>query len=303
MTETLLEAVTRHTAAHAGSNVLTTAIEGLSFLRSPQERQPSYRIHKPALCIVVQGTKWAIFGDRRIEYGAGQALVVSIEMPILGRIAAATPDKPYLGIVLEFDTGILREVIETLDPPPLSTGKVGSGVFVTNFDGALTDCIQRMIRLLDTPRAIPTLYPLTMREICYWLLTGPHGGEVASVTLLNSHTRSVIHAIHLLRDQYTESVRIEELAARVQMSPSAFHRQFKSITSLTPLQYQKQLRLLEARRLMLTDATSAEIAAFQVGYESASQFSREYTRMFGAPPRRDIVRMQTVVTHPHDKEL
>ena len=132
------------------------------------------------------------------------------------------------------------------------------------------------------------LYPSIMREICYWLLTGPHGAEVARIALANSHAQRVISAIHALRDRFAESVRIEDLASIAQMSSSAFHREFKALTSMTPLQYQKQLRLLEARRLMVTDAANVETAAFQVGYESASQFSREYSRMFGAPPRRDL---------------
>jgi len=131
-----------------------------------------------------------------------------------------------------------------------------------------------------------------MREICYWLLTGPHGGEVIKMTMAKSHTRLVISAIHSLRDRFSEPIRIEELASAAQMSPSAFHRQFKSITSITPLQYQKQLRLLEARRLMVADEANVETAAFQVGYESPSQFSREYSRMFGMSPRRDVASLR-----------
>jgi len=160
---------------------------------------------------------------------------------------------------------------------------------VTNFDGPLADCALRMVRLLGTPQAIPVLYPAIMREICYWLLSGPEGGEVVQMTLANSHARCVLSAIHCLRERFAEPVRIEELASVAHLSPSAFHRQFKSITSMTPLQYQKQLRLLEARRLMVTEEATVETAAFQVGYESSSQFSREYSRMFGLPPRRDAV--------------
>ncbi len=292
MPETLVEVVTRHTGGQGGAGAFETAIPGLTLLRSPHEKRPSHLIHKPALCIVVQGIKWAIFGEKRVDYGAGQAMVVSIEMPICGRVAEASPSKPYLGVIVEFDIGIMREVLETLDPPPQMACGVNRGVFVTDFDGPLAECVLRLVRLLDTPGAIPALYPLVMREICYWLLTGPHGGEVAGVALVGAHTTSVIRAIHALRDRFAQPVRIKELAARAGMSPSAFHRQFKEVTSMTPLQYQKQLRLLEARRLMLTDAAGAETAAYQVGYESASQFSREYTRMFGSPPRRDAVRMR-----------
>ena len=135
-----------------------------------------------------------------------------------------------------------------------------------------------------------------MREICYWILTGPHGGEVMKMTLANSYAQRVISAIHTLRDRFAEPVRIEELALVAQMSPSAFHRHFKAMTSMTPLQYQKRLRLLEARRLIVTDAANVETAAFQVGYESPSQFSREYSRMYGAPPRRDVSALRAMAS-------
>jgi transcriptional regulator GlxA family with amidase domain len=133
-----------------------------------------------------------------------------------------------------------------------------------------------------------------MREICYWLLTGPHGGDVARLTLRNSPSQRVIAALHSLRGRFRETVRVEELAELAHMSASAFHRQFKALTSLTPVQYQKQLRLLEARRLIFAAGLSAEAAAFEVGYESASQFSREYARMFGAPPKRDLHRLRSM---------
>lgn len=146
--------------------------------------------------------------------------------------------------------------------------------------------------LLDLPEAIPMLAPLVMHESSYWLLTSPSGGDIARVALADNHSRQLVRAIHLLRDRFMDRVPINELAMRAGMGPSTFHRQFKAFTSMTPLQYQKQLRLLEARRLMATDAANAETAAFQVGYESPSQFSREYVRMFGAPPRRDIVELR-----------
>ena len=237
-----------------------------------------------------------MFGDRRFDYRAGQALVVSVEMPLLGRVAEASPSVPYLGLIIEFDLAIMREVLEGLGSPLPSGGELKPGLFVADLEGPLMDCTLRMVRLLSTPEAIPALRPLILREICYWLLTGPHGGEVAKLALANTHTQSIIQAIHSLRDRFAEPVRIEELAETARMSGSSFHRQFKAITSMTPLQYQKHLRLLEARRLLVTDAANVEAAAFQVGYESPSQFSREYSRMFGAPPRRDIAALRTLVT-------
>ena len=211
-----------------------------------------------------------------------------VEMPAIGRVTEASPDKPYLGIVLEFDLAMMREVLQGLDNPPVAGGDLKHAVFVSDFDGPLADCTLRLVRLLETPKAIPMLYPAIMREICYWLLTGPHGSEIVKMTLVGSHGQRLISAIHALRDRYKEPVRIAALAEIAQLSASAFHRQFKALTSMTPLQYQKQLRLLEARRLLVSDPINVEAAAFQVGYESPSQFSREYARMFGTPPRRDI---------------
>ena len=296
MSSALIEAVKRYTDEQAGKgSPFITAIDGMAILRADHEKPASHLIMKPALCVVVQGTKWTTFGDRRYDYPAGRALVVSVEMPAFSRVVEASPAEPFLAIVIQFDLAVMRDVMERLEAPPELEDNLGRGVFVTDFDGSLADCVLRMVRLLDTPQAIPILAPMIMREICYWLLTGPHGGEVAKVVLANSHAQRVVTAIHTLRDQFAETIRIEDLAAVAQMSPSAFHRQFKALTSMTPLQYQKQLRLLEARHLMVTGDANAEVAAYQVGYESASQFSREYARMFGAPPRRDIASLKTVV--------
>jgi AraC-like DNA-binding protein len=288
----LVEAVRHYTDLQTGPGPFATAIPGLTILRSDHEKQPNYLIFKPALGIVVQGAKWAVFGDKRLDYRAGQALLVSIEMPAFGTVAEASLAEPYLGLIVEFDLALMREVMDTLSTVPGASSDVGRGVVVTNFDGPMADCVLRMVRLLETPPAIPVLYPAIMREICYWLLTGPHAAELIKMTMAKNHTRSVISAIHHLRDRFTEPMRIERLASLAQMSPSAFHRQFKSITSMTPLQYQKQLRLLEARRLMVAEELNVETAAFQVGYESPSQFSREYSRMFGTSPRRDIASLR-----------
>lgn len=289
MSNPLIELVKRYTDAQSGESPFATAIEGLTILRSNRERLPSHLIFKPALCVTVQGAKWTTFGSRRFDYGAGQALVVTVEMPALSRVVQASPSEPYLGIVVELDLGVMREIMEQLETPRTRSGDVEHGVFVSDFEGPLADCVLRMVRLLDRPQAIAILAPLIMREICYWLLTGPHGAEVAGLVIGNGHAQRVIRAIHALRHKFAEPVRMEKLAAVARMSTSAFHRQFKALTSMTPLQYQKQLRLLEARHLMVSGAANAETAAYKVGYESASQFSREYARMFGAPPRRDVI--------------
>ena len=288
MADSLTELVWRYTEAQPGQSPFTTCIEGLTILRSDHQRRANPLLYKPALCITVQGLKSAAFGDQCHQYSAGQAMLVSVEMPGFGTVMEASPDKPYLGVILELDLAVLRAVASEFAHPPKPSEPTEGGVYVTDFDGPLKDCTIRLIRLFDSPSAVPFLYPAIMREISYWLLSGPHGGGVIRMTLSNDHEHRILQAVHYLRDRFAESVRIGDLAAVAQLSPSAFHRQFKAVTAMTPLQYQKQLRLLEARRLMTAGAANVEDAAFRVGYESPSQFSREYGRMFGLPPRRDV---------------
>jgi AraC-like DNA-binding protein len=291
----LAKALLRFTDSRPGESPFMTAIDGMVVMRSDHPKPPRHMISRPAMCVVAQGTKWATLGDTRLEYGAGQALVIGVETPSIGQVVEASPEQPCLVLAFELDLAIMRSVAEGLDTPPKASGTAGHGIFVTNYQGPLADCVLRLVRLLDTPKAIPTLHPIIMREICYWLLAGPHGGDVARMTLANSPSQRVIKAMHDLRSRFKETVRVDELAAIARMSASAFHRQFKALTSLTPLQYQKQLRLLEARRLMISRAYNVEAAAFEVGYESPSQFSREYARMFGAPPKRDLKHLQSVL--------
>lgn len=287
----LVQAMLRYTERARAESAVATMIDRMTIMRSDHLKPPSHMIVRPSMCIVAQGAKWATFGGDQLEYRAGQALVIGVETPSIGRVVEASPGKPCLVLAFELDLAIMRSVAGELDAPPKSSGESGRGVLVTDFQGPLADCALRLVRLLDTPSAIPALYPVIMREICYWLLTGPHGGDIARLTFANSPSRPVMNALHNLRDRFRETVRVEELAAIARLSASAFHRQFKALTAMTPLQYQKQLRLLEARRLMISNALNVETACFQVGYESPSQFSRDYSRMFGAPPKRDATAM------------
>lgn len=292
MSEQLAQAMLRFTNRQSGASSYATPVDGMVILRSDHPKPPTHRLAKPAMCIVAQGAKWASFGETRFDYRAGEALVVGIEAPTVGRVTEASPEKPCLVLLLELDRAIMAAVAEEIEALPLAAGDTCRGILVTDFRGPLEECALRLVRLLDTPQAIAFLRPIIMREICYWLLAGPHGAGIARMTLANSPSRPVIEAMRSLRDRFAEPVRIDDLAALAHLSPSAFHRQFRSLTSLTPLQYQKRLRLLEARRLMLSNAVNVETAAFEVGYESPSQFSREYARMFGAPPRRNIYRLK-----------
>jgi AraC-like DNA-binding protein len=290
----LADAIRAYTDGRAGPSPYATEIDGLIILRASSDKPPAQFIMKPSLCVVAQGAKWTSFGDQRFDYQAGQALIVGVEMPSVGRITAGSEDKPFLGAAIEIDRTIMREVLEGLETPPRPVKDCGHAVLVADFEGPLEECVLRLIRLLERPEAIPTLAPMILREMCYWMLAGPQGPEVVRVTLGQGHSTRMIGAIQLLRSRFKDQVRVEELASTAQMSASAFHRHFRAMTSMTPLQYQKQLRLLEARRLMVSESSKVETAAFAVGYESPSQFSREYARTFGAPPKRDTMHMSSL---------
>jgi AraC-like DNA-binding protein len=296
MSPTLIAALNHYLDSNGGDDgVLVTPIEGLFLMRSTGERLPHHVMYKPALCITVQGAKQVLFGDKLFDYAEMQALVVGVEQPGVGRVTRASKREPYLGIFLQLDLGLLREISAQLSPPPKPNGHARMGVFAMDVDGPLADCIGRMIEMLGTPQAAVILYPAIMREVSYWLLTGASAGEICKLVSPNGRTQRIAEAIGLLRDDIARPIRIEQLADSAQMSPSSFYQHFKLLTSLTPIQYQKQLRLLEARRLMVEHGANVTGAAYRVGYESVSQFSREYARMFGTPPKRDIADLRAVV--------
>ena len=282
--------VHQHTNAERSSSPYTTAIDGLSILRSNPLKQPSQCMIKPALCITLQGEKSATFGVKPLRYHAGHGLVVAVEMPESGTVRAASKTQPYLGLVLELNLQILQEFVEASSHEPgLRPGVKPSGPFTLKLNTQLIDCALRAVKLLATPEAIAVLYPGIMREICYWLLKGAAGDQLAHImNMANGQNSKVKQAIQTLRDRFREHFHIEDLAHAAYMSPTTFHRQFKMVTSMAPLQFQKQLRLFEARRLMISNHATVESAASEVGYASVSQFSREYARKFGNPPRREV---------------
>ncbi len=249
------------------------------------------------LAIVVQGKKEALLGKETHRYHAGQYLVISVDLPLSGFVTQATPDRPYLGFRLNLDPGQLGDMItQTPDSLPPTAGHRQEasvrGLFVNNADEPLLDCAVRLTRLLDTPQDLPMLAPMVIREIYYRLLTGEQGEAVRQIATSGSNMQRIAQVIQYIKADFAKPLRIEDLADRAKMSLSSFHAHFKAVTTMSPLQYQKQLRLLEARRLMLTEPVNAVMAANQVGYESPSQFNREYTRMFGAPPIRDIASLR-----------
>jgi AraC-like DNA-binding protein len=282
----LADLITRHTS---GDGAHPTAISALEFGRSSTVASLLCRINEPMLAIVVQGKKAALLGEETHCYDAGQYLVISVDLPLTGFVTHATPEQPYLGFRLTLDPRQFSDMIaQTPDRKEASV----RGLFVSNADAPLLDCALRLTRLLDTPQDLPVLAPMVMREIYYRLLTGEQGEAVRQIATSGSNMQRIAQVIQQMKTDFAKPLRIEDLADQVKMSPSSFHAHFKAVTSMSPLQYQKHLRLLEARRLMLTEPVNAVTAADQVGYESPSQFNREYARMFGAPPIRDITSLR-----------
>ena len=296
----LRDAVARYTAGRPGDDgLLPTAIPALSFFRGDHLTTPVHAVYEPSLCLVVQGAKRVSLGDVALDYGAMQFLVVSVELPFAGQVVRATPAEPYLALLHRIDPGLMVEIAEAVGPRtagPCTAGPAAAGpsVFVGDVTDAVAECALRLVRLLGTPEAIPVLYPSVVRELYYWLLTGPDGPALRRLALPDGHVQRVARAVHVLRTEFDRPVRVERLAEAAHMSPSAFHAHFKAATAMTPVQYQKRLRLFEARRLLAAGGLSAADAGYRVGYESPSQFSREYARLFGAPPGRDGARARAV---------
>jgi AraC-like DNA-binding protein len=284
----------RHTEGK-GDGFHPTSIVPLEFARESLTGTMLHGVSSPMLAIVVQGKKGAALGEEIYRYGEAQYLVVSVDQPITGFIIEATPDRPYLGFKLDLDPRELCEII-ALRPPAIADKKETSvrGFFVSTADLSLLDCALRLTQLLDTPQDIPILAPMKIREIYYRLLIGDQSEAVRQIATSGSNMQRIATVIQDIKVDFTKPMRVADLAEQASMSPSSFHHHFKQVTSMSPLQYQKQLRLLEARRLMLAENYNAVTAADRVGYESPSQFSREYARLFGAPPIQDIERLLSV---------
>lgn len=289
----LLEAVNAHIEGQGGGQGLfPTPIESFNIVCSFKERMRMRQVYKPSLCVVIQGAKELTLGEETLRYGTMECLAVGMTLPATGCIIEASSDAPYIGVNLELDAAMIRDVLEQLDTPPAPPATPGPCLFVRQVDEPLAECVLRLLRMCETPKAIPVLFPSVMREICYWLLTGPNGGELCKLAEPESNAARVARALHLMHEDVARTLRMEQLAEAARMSPSSFHQHFKAMTSMSPLQFQKQLRLLEARRLMVTEDVNVTEAAYRVGYVSASQFSREYSRMFGGAPKRDVMNQQ-----------
>ena len=244
-------------------------------------------VQLPSLCVVAQGAKSVFVSDERHDYAAGQYLLVALELPIQGVVTEATPNAPYLGLVQTLDVGLLCEIIEELPVPARSKPVRHTGIFVGELRNDLANVVLRLVELERDGTASGILAPALMRELSYYLLVGPHGDAVRRIALASGATQRIAKAIAAVRRDIAHPLRVGDLAAIANMSPSSFHQHFGELTAMTPIQYQKTLRLLEARRLIIAEDVLVSEAAHRVGYGSPSQFSREYARMFGGPPRRD----------------
>ena len=284
----LASAVERHTTA---DDVYNTVVPGLRLSRFSAPSDLVALVYEPSLCVVAQGAKEVLLADETYRLAPAQSLLVSVDLPVDARVVEATPGRPYLAVRISLDPAVVGELLAdgTTAPPP---GPPARGLAVTPVDPPLLDAVTRLVALLDAPQDVGPLSPLVLREITYRVLTGPQGSRLRQIAAAGAPAQRIARAIRWLKDHFAAPLRIESLAKHVRMSPSAFHLHFKGVTAMSPLQYQKRLRLQEARRLMLGEELDAAEAAFRVGYESPSQFSREYRRMFGAPPRQDVAALK-----------
>lgn len=277
-------------ARHAGAQATPTAMRRVAVFRSDHPTTPLSTLYEPILCVVLQGVKRAIIGDRVMTYDAANYFAATVDVPVTGEIVEATPQRPYLVAALTLDPATIAAVLLDMRTPPAEPAGFGFGVSPMTPD--LTDAWTRMLRLADRPDDVAMLAPMLEREILYRVLRGPLGGTVAQMARADGRVGQIRRAIARIRRTYDTPFLVDDVAAEAGMSVSSFHRHFKAVTAMSPIQYQKQLRLQEARRLLLSEAADATGVAFAVGYESASQFSREYARQFGAPPARDAARLR-----------
>jgi len=271
-----------------------TAVPALQIIRADRVMPRVHSVQRPSLCFIVQGVKEVSVGRTRFRYRSLEFLFTSVDLPVTGQVVEASIEKPYLCLVLEIEPGLVLELATasaSAGVAPQAKASSEPAIFVGRRDEQLADAFFRLLRSASKPLDAQVLAPGVIREITYRLLLSPYGSAVRAAGMVGGQTQCIAKAIERLKRDYSQALRVEQLARAAGMSVSSFHDHFKRVTTLSPLQYQKQLRLQEARRLLLGDASSAAEVAFRVGYESPSQFSREYARFFGLPPRSDAKRI------------
>lgn len=282
----LIERFTGHDGAHE------TALPRVFLHRFSMPMAPLYAVYEPAFCIIAQGSKKVMSGDQIYVYDPSNYLIVSVDVPIVSHISDASPSAPFLGLRLDLDPAALGALMMESDIRTAARAQPGPSLGVSDLSGEIIDAVVRLLRLLATPRDIPILAPLAEREILYRLLRGNQSARLSEIAFAESKLQQVNRAIGWIKRNFREPFRMEALTDTAGMSASALHQHFKTVTGMSPLQYQKQLRLQEARNLILSQNVDVATAGHSVGYESPSQFSREYRRLFGAPPLRDAERLR-----------
>jgi len=290
--EMLREGIARRTPR---DGLVATPIPSVSlFKHSAPDQEPRSAMYEPSVCVSAQGAKRVLLGGETYVYNAGSFLITSVHLPTVVQVLQATPKKPFLGLVVRLDPREISQLMLDSKLPPPRPQRSARGMACGRMTLPLLAAINRLIDLLDAPQDIPILAPVIQREITYRLLASDRGERLRQVALAGSHGHQIAQAIGWLKAEYAQPLRIGELADRAHMSVSAFHQHFRVVTAMSPLQFQKWLRLNEARRLMLTEGMNAATAALRVGYESPSQFSREYRRLFEQSPLQDIKQLRRV---------
>ncbi|WP_415054757.1 AraC family transcriptional regulator [Halopseudomonas sp.] len=276
--------------------VYETDIPGLDLFRVDAPTSCMSTVYEPSLCVIAQGRKIVQLGDREIVYGALSYMVSSVDLPVNGYVVDASPENPFLAVKINIDPAEVAELVlqlgDAAPSEPVDCPYSACGLCVAQVDLGILDAMTRLVRLLDSPTDARFLAPLIQREIIYRALVGEMGSRMREFVSADSQSHRISRVISVLKDRFAEPLRVRELAEDVNMSESTLYHSFKQVTRMSPVQFQKKLRLHEARRLMLSEGLEAATASYRVGYESPSHFSREYSRMFGAPPRADVIKLR-----------
>ena len=267
-------------------------LKGLHLNRVSSPMEPLHSVYDPVFCVIAQGSKEVFLGDERYLYDPSHYLLVTAELPLVSHVLDASKERPYLSLRLELDPTLVGSVMVEADHPSPQNHADVRAINVSSLDAGLLDAVVRLVRLLDTPAEAPFLAPLITREIIYRLWMGEQGDRLRHIAALGGYTPHIARAIERLHKDFDQPLRIDSIARELGMSVSGFHHHFKAVTAMSPLQFQKRLRLQEARRLMLGEGLDAASAAYRVGYHDASHFNREYKSLFGLPPMRDMERLR-----------
>ena len=269
-----------------------TAINGFMIARHHDAKEIPNCVYRPLVAVVVQGSKRSVIGSEEYRYGENHCLVVGVDIPSANHVIVASPEQPFLAVALDLDKYLITQLAAEIPPASRPENDSYRGIAVAKVDPDVLAAFLRLVELLEKPEQIGVLAPMIAREIHFRLLIGPQGERLRTMNTLGTQSNQISRSITWLRDNYKEPLQVDELASKANMATSTFHRHFREVTTLSPLQFQKRLRLYEAQRLMLVENEDATLAALAVGYESPTQFNREYKRLFGEPPHRHLTRLR-----------